>query len=106
MCDSFSRTIEESGSRPSQRSLRKQRQRARLCRSGFYHLNRALPRQFLRRVDLAQIQNVALHHTPDGERPVATAASGRSVGARAAMAGGRAERGIAPRAAAAASTNG
>jgi hypothetical protein len=50
--------------------LRKQRQRARLRRPGFHHLDRAPPCQFLGRVDLAQIQNVALHHPPASNAPV------------------------------------
>src|SRR6202022_489830 len=44
--------------------LRKQRQRARLRGAVLDHRDRPPPRQFLRVVDLAQVQHVPLHHSP------------------------------------------
>jgi hypothetical protein len=50
--------------------FRKQRQRPRPRGAILQNLNRPPPRQFLRIVDLAQIQHVPLHHAPAGDTRV------------------------------------
>ena len=50
--------------------FRKQRQGPRPRGASLQNLDRPPPRQFLRIVDLAQIQHVPLHHTPAGDAGV------------------------------------
>ena len=68
-CDSFSRTIAASATTLTA-VLRKQRQRARCARAVLQHRDRPPPRQFLRVVDLPQIQHVPLHHASAADTPV------------------------------------
>jgi hypothetical protein len=60
------------GQQPFTAILRKQRQRARLRGAVLQNRDRPSPRQFLRVVDLAQIQHVPLHHGPPATRVFST----------------------------------
>ena len=63
---SLTRTTGASASSPSTRSSAKQRQGPRPRGASLQNLDRPPPRQFLRIVDLAQVQHVALYDAPAG----------------------------------------